>query len=370
MILVVGDIAVDVNAPLGVHPAVGEDCLSPQLSFQSGGMGLNVAMALARLGVSARLVSCVGEDWFGDFALEQATRERIDTTFVQRSPASMSGLFFIAISPDGQRTFFGSRGANAQLRVTGQLRACCQGVTALEISAYTLVSDTSCEFVHQVLTIAKEAGVRSVMDLGLGPSRQIPDRLISAIRTVDTIVANAAEAQALTAQLQPEAAFAALEQLGAREVILKLGAHGCLHRTAGQLCRVPPFDVRVVDTTGAGDAFTAGFMAARLWGWRAEECTLFANACGAAAATTLGAGERLPPASKIIELLNHPALAEAPGLAPVETPRFAPVEAPGFSPANSSTTRRGFSPGWETIRSQLSQRFASQLAVTSETRGA
>ena len=354
MVLVVGDIAVDVNAPLAVDPAVGEDCLSSQLSFQSGGMGLNVAMALARLGVSARLVSCVGDDWFGDFALEQAARERIDTTFVQRSPASMSGLFFIAISPDGQRTFFGSRGANAQLRVSGRLRPCCDGVTALEISAYTLVSAASCEFVHQVLTIAKEAGVWRVLDLGLGPSRQIPDRLIYAIRTVDTIIANAAEAQALTAQPQPEAAIAALEQLGAREVILKLGAHGCLHRTAGQLCRVPTFAVKVVDTTGAGDAFTAGFMAARLWGWTAEECALFANACGATAATTFGAGERLPPASKIIELLDQPA----------------PVEAPGLGPANSSTTSSGFSPAWETIRMQLSQRFASQLAVTTESRGA
>jgi len=353
MVLVVGDIAVDINAPLAVHPAVGEDCLSPQLSFQSGGMGLNVAMALARLGVPARLVSCVGKDWFGDFALEQAARQRIDTTFVQRSPASMSGLFFIAISPDGQRTFFGSRGANAQLRVTGQLRAYCDGVTAVEISAYTLVSDTSCEFIHQVLMIAKEAGVWTVMDLGLGPSRHIPDRLISAICNVDTIIANAAEAQALTAKPQPEAAIAALEQLGAREVVLKLGAHGCLHRTAGQLCRVPPFAVKVVDTTGAGDAFTAGFMAARLWGWTAQECALFANACGAAAATTLGAGERLPPASKIIELLDQPAA----------------VEAPGLSSANS-TTSPGFSLAWETIRKQLSQRFASQLAVTSESRGA
>jgi ribokinase len=305
MVLVLGDIAVDINAPLAVHPAVGEDCLSPQLSFQSGGMGLNVAIFLARLGVPARLVSCVGQDWFGDFALERAACEGIDTSFVQRSGAAMSGLFFIAISPDGQRTFFGSRGANAQLRVTEQTRPCCQGITAVEISAYTLVSETSCMFVEQVLGICKHIGASSVMDLGLGPSRQIPDRLMPVIRAVDTVVANAVEAQALTAQSSPEAAFAALEQLGAREVVLKVGARGCLLRSAGELCRVPPFNVKVVDTTGAGDAFTAGFTAARLWGWTPSESALFANACGGAAATTLGAGERLPATNTIVELLNR-----------------------------------------------------------------
>ena len=55
---------------------MGEDCLSPELSFQAGGMGLNVAIALARIGMPARLVSCVGQDWFGDFALGRASSTR------------------------------------------------------------------------------------------------------------------------------------------------------------------------------------------------------------------------------------------------------------------------------------------------------
>lgn len=68
--------------------------------------------------------------------------------------------------------------------------------------------------------------------------------------------------------------------------------------------RVPPFPVEVVDTTGAGDAFTAGLIAAREWRWPGRECALFANACGAAAATTMGAGERLPGSAAVERLIE------------------------------------------------------------------
>jgi ribokinase len=291
---------------------------------------LNVAIALARLSLPARLVSCVGHDWFGDFALARAAALGVDTALVQRSAAAMSGLFFIAISPDGQRTFFGSRGANAHLQVTGQLAACMNDVTTLEISAYTLIAETSSDFVHQLLMLARERGVRSAMDLGLGPSRQFPERLLPTIRDVDMVVANVSEAEALTRQTGAEAAFTALERLGAREVVLKRGAQGCLVRTQGKLCQAPAFPVKVVDTTGAGDGFTAGLVAARAWGWTTAEGALFANACGAAAATVLGAGERLPPMSKIVELLS----------------------------------RTTMDSNWEPIRAPLSERLRTQAAVT------
>ena len=304
MILVVGDINVDITAPLTAPPAEGEDCLSAGLSFQCGGVGLNAAMALARLGCPARLVSSVGNDWFADFALGRAAREGIDVSQVQRSPSAMTGLMFITISPDGQRTFFGSRGACAELRVTERLPSCLEGVTALEVAGYAFLTPSSSECADQLIAEAKARGVPVAVDVGTGPSREISEKIMQVARQVDTVFANATEAEALTGCAGPEQAFTALEQAGAREVVLKLGGEGCLVRDAGELCRVPPFPVEVVDTTGAGDAFTAGFMAARQWGWSGRECALFANACGAAATTTMGAGERLPTIAGIEELLE------------------------------------------------------------------
>jgi len=304
MILVVGDINVDITAPLAAPPAEGEDCLSPELSFQCGGVGLNVAMVLARLGCPTRLLNSVGNDWFADIVLARAAREKIDVSQVQRSPRAMTGLMFITISPNGQRTFFGSRGACGELRVTERLHAWLDGVTALAIAGYAFLTPSSSECAGQLIAKAKARGIWVAVDVGTGPSREIPERIMQAVRDVDTVFANAIEAEALTGQPSAEGAFAAIEQACAREVVLKLGGEGCLVRDNGKLCGVPPFRVEVVDTTGAGDAFTAGFLAARQWGWSLRECALFANACGAAATTTMGAGERLPGLTVIEELLE------------------------------------------------------------------
>jgi sugar/nucleoside kinase (ribokinase family) len=304
MILVVGDINLDITGPLAAPPVEGEDCLSPQLSFQSGGVGLNVALMLARLGSPARLLSAVGNDWFADFILGRAAREGIDIAQVQRSSQAMMGLMFITISPDGQRTFFGSRGACAELHVTEEFSSWLNGVAELEIAGYAFLTKSSAECADRLISEAKRRGLPVALDVGIGPSRGIPEKIMQVAREVDTVFANASEAEALTSQPIADGAFKALEQVGAREVMLKLGGEGSLIRDHGELCRVPPFPVEVVDTTGAGDAFTAGLIAARQWGWPGRECALFANACGAAAATTMGAGERLPGSAAVERLIE------------------------------------------------------------------
>jgi len=304
MILVIGDINLDITAPLAAPFAEGEDCLSPELSFQCGGVGLNAAMAFARLGCATHLVSSVGDDWFGDLVLDRAAREGIDVSQVQRSPRAMTGLMFITISPNGQRTFFGSRGACADLRVTDRLSSWLNGVTAMQIAGYAFLTQSSAECADRLIAEAKARSIPVALDVGIGPSREIPTKIMQVAAEVDTLLANVTEAEALTGQPTADASFAALEQAGAREVVLKLGAEGCLIRDHGDLCRVPAFAVQVVDTTGAGDAFTAGFLAAQQWGWPLRDAALFANACGAAATMTLGAGERLLEVSMIAGLLE------------------------------------------------------------------
>ena len=335
MVLVVGDISIDITAPLAADPAVGEDCLSPQLTLQCGGVGLNAAVVMQRLGAPARLVGCVGEDWFGRFAQEFAASEGIDTRFIQRSGAAMTGLFLIAISPDGQRTFFGSRGASAQLRMTDELRRTVEddGLSAVQIAGYALLSASSRECARQLIRRARERGLWTALDLGLGPSRQIPGTLMQMLGEVETVFANRDEAEALVGESNAEAALIALEQAGARQVVLKLGAEGALIRSRGKVCRVPAFAVKVVDTTGAGDAFTAGFAAGRTWNWTTEECALLANACGAAASSTMGAGQNLPDRSRIEQLLLAARLEE-----------------------------------WETTRAQVAERLKARLDAIAITR--
>ncbi len=310
MVLVVGDITVDLCAPIAALPAVGEDCLTPDLSLHCGGVGLNTAFGLARLGVPARLVSCVGRDPLADFVLQRAASAGIATTFVQRTEKATTGLFLTAISPNGQRTFIGSRGANAELRATENVCAALQDANVLLISAYVFLAQGSSDFADQLIDEAKRRGIWTLLDLGLAPCQQTAAKLRSVFAMIDTVMANLAEAEALTGQGDPDAVFSSLEQAGARDPIIKLGGEGCLIRDGARLCRVPPFTVSVMDTTGAGDAFNAGYIAGRMRGWAPAACALFANACGAAAATVVGAGENLPVAADVERLLKAASLPE------------------------------------------------------------
>ena len=303
MVLVVGDITVDISAPLPKPPLAGDDCLSSRLSLHCGGVGLNAAFALTRLGVPVRLISCVGQDAFGDFVLGRITAAGIDTRYVQPTESAMTGLFTIAISPDGQRTFIGGRGANEELRVTPELARSMEGIDFVQIAGYVFLAKSSSEFADAVIAQARRRSVPVLLDLGLAPCRERHEKLTDVFPLVDIVVANIAEADALTGVAEPRAAFAALQRVGAREVMLKTGGEGCLIRHNDQLLQVPGFEVAVVDTTGAGDAFNAGLIAGLRWGWPSEWCALFANACGAAAATIVGAGEELPGIAAIEKIM-------------------------------------------------------------------
>src|SRR5207245_3771272 len=100
-------------------------------------------------------------------------------------------------------------------------------------------------------------------------------------------------AAVLTGQRNASKSFLQFQRAGAKEIVMKLGKRGCLISDGGILREIPSFDVRAVDSTGAGDAFTAVFLQARLRGWSTLEAALAANAAGAAAACRVGAGATL-----------------------------------------------------------------------------
>jgi len=313
MIVVLGDINIDICAGLDAPPALGQDCLASRLEFHCGGVGANTAIALARLGAPVRLLGSTGRDWFSSFALQRLARAGVDVSRVQQTEHAMTGVMFIAIGPDGQRTIFGSRGANAEAGcVTSDgAGSLLDGATNFHLMGYSFLSAPVANLAKLLLGAARQRGICISMDVGSAPSRLVPEDILRAAAEVDVMFANAEEAAALTGQADPHQAWGALERAGTGDVILKLGPGGCLLRIDGELRRVPSFPARAVDTTGAGDAFTAGFLRARLQGWSKAECAVLANATGAAAAEVMGAGECMPHPQRVLEVLSNSSLAPA-----------------------------------------------------------
>ncbi len=303
-VLVFGDINVDVLARLGRDLRSGDDNLVPELHHHCGGVGANAALALARWGLPVRLLGCVGRDWFGQFALHCLEREHIDVSYVQHTDRALTGLFFIPIAPDGQRTIIGSRGANEEIVQRDDLWSCLDGVQALFLVGYDFLNEESRRVAEGLLREASRRGLRIALDVGVAPSQQIPKIILEVARSVDLLFVSLDEAMLLAGRRGEEDVQGTLDQLGAKENVVKLGADGCWIRDADRWCLVPAFGIAAVDTTGAGDAFAAAYLRARLCGWPAKEAALLANAAGAAAASVLGAGENMPGPEAVLQLLN------------------------------------------------------------------
>jgi ribokinase len=303
-ILVLGDINVDIMGRVKAWPQPGEDCLAQKLEIRCGGVGANCALGLAHWGATPRLVGCVGQDIFSEYVLKILRGNNVDTRSVQRTTAAMTGMFYINVTPDGERTFFGGRGANALLRLPHHNAALIKGTTAAHIAGHSFL-DLGPERTakHLIKAIHTRGGWVS-LDVGMEPSRAIPRKILQMSRSVDILLVSLDEAAALTGTRDPFRAHAALRKAGAREVVLKVGRRGCLIGESGRPLLVPSFSVRSVDSTGAGDAFVAAFLQARLRGWPTIEGAIAANAAGALAATTVGAGQNLPGQPEVAALLT------------------------------------------------------------------
>lgn len=303
-IVVLGDINVDVLGAVDRWPQPGDDCLATQLEMHLGGVAANCALALSRWGLQPRLVGCVGKDEFGNF-LRRALREHgLEVQWVQSTDAAMTGLFYINVTPDGQRTFFGSRGANMLVRKPPRPHVLFHRAAALHLVGYdflTPIMEATARYLYKSL---HERGAFVSLDIGPEPSRQIPRKILQLASQVDILFANGPESFSLTQERDPRNALRSLLNAGAKDVVVKLGKDGCLIFDEGTIKEVPSFAVNAVDSTGAGDAFVAAFLQARLRGWPHPEAALAANAAGAAAAKTMGAGENLPHLREIIRVLE------------------------------------------------------------------
>jgi len=300
----VGDAIVDLIAPIASLPSKGEEVWIRQLEKCAGGSAANVAVGVARLGLNSGFVGRVGDDPFGHFLIDEFKREGVDISQLQIDEKVGTGLMFIIVTPDGERTMHSFRGANVNLSADGIDMDYIKNVGALHVSGYTLLSETQRSAAMRILETAERAEVLVSFDVGVLTAIEAADRMRSVLRSIDLLFLNEFEAARLARVKDPEKAAERILKSGAKMVALKRGGKGCLILKRGEKIYSPAFRVRVVDTTGAGDAFAAGFIVGILEGWKLEKISRFANAVGALAVARIGARSALPTRREVEEFLT------------------------------------------------------------------
>lgn len=303
-VVTLGDINIDVIAHIPGYPQKGGEGLAEQGHIYCGGSAANTAIVLARFGVEVGIIGRVGEDVLALLALAALAEAGVDGRSIQRDPQITTGIMLVAVTPDGERTMFGCRGANVRTDPALLEEDYIVQAGLFHLSGYSLLASPQRDAALRALEVAQEAGLTVTADLGLEAVMRVTDRAKAILPKVDMLFPSQPEAEYLTGRRDIEGAIEALLDYGVGLVALKLGKRGCAVGSVEGMFTVPGFAVPTVDTTGAGDSFDAGLILGRLEGWGWRESALLADALGALTATVEGAGTSLAEREEVRAFLE------------------------------------------------------------------
>jgi len=259
--------------------------LATDMNLVLGGSSSIFAFNLARLGAKVGFVGVVGDDFFGTFVTERLRWAGVDVRAVKRLCRTKTGLT-IWCQKGRQRAGITYNGTIAMLRARDVSDRELRSARHLHVGAYFLL-----EKLHSgaaaLFRRAKKLGLTTSLDCNYDPAETWDSGIRQVLQFTDVFFPNEIEALRLTNCRNVEDAARKLAKLS-RIVVVKLGARGALVCTGGKLFRVPAVKTPVVDTTGAGDSFDAGFLASFLKGGSIEASARAGAAAGARAVSAVG----------------------------------------------------------------------------------
>jgi len=280
-VVVIGSVNLDLVATVDRLPAPGETVTGAELSRFPGGKGANQALAAQRLGADVKLVACVGDDAAAAEALALLREGGVELSDCQSIDDAPTGTALIAVAASGENHIVVAPGANRQL--------------VPELLNLPVADALICQLETPTETIARAADVfEGFFCVNLAPAMQVD---VSILQRADLVVVNESEAAWYGDSLSACTGM----------IATTFGAAGAvLSRRGEDIARTKPPRVEAVDTTAAGDTFTAALTVALVEGQEPEAALKFACAAGAAAATKRGAQPSLPTREEVNVLLERP----------------------------------------------------------------
>ncbi|TWU37344.1 ribokinase [Novipirellula artificiosorum] len=295
-ICVVGSANVDLTFRTPRLPKAGETLAGHSLHVGMGGKGANQAVAAARLGAEVALVACVGNDSFGADAIGHYQKEGIDTSFVRQDTSRPTGTAAIVVDDDAENCIVIVSGANAELTPADVRRA---SAVIQQADAVLCQLETPLDATLETFRLARAAGKLTI--LTPAPVVELPDELL---RLCDLCVPNRTEIEflvggALNRHEDAHAAAKSLISRGVKSVALTMGGSGAFIADATGTTHIPICKVDAVDTTGAGDAFTAALAVSLAEGLTLQDASRRASLVAALTVTRIGTQSSFPDRGEV-----------------------------------------------------------------------
>jgi ribokinase len=300
---VIGDINLDIiSFPLKNYPEREKQTMLPKIIVQLGGSSAIFASSCSRLALKTKFIGRLGFDFISEFLIKEIERIGVDSR-IKRIEGEEAGITISLTFKDMKRAMITFRGSNKNLskedfdfgEIEGEI---------LHVGGFNLL-DSLRKDVHEIFSHARKKGMKTSLDPNWDPKGWTKQRLVDLIKILkitDFFFPDYEEGKAITKLEEPRKIVRKLLDFGVKIVALKCGKDGCYVGNENEIFHVKGFKVKSIQTTGAGDAFDAGFIKGYLSGLSLKECARFANATGALYTTKFGMG-RFPKESEIKKLL-------------------------------------------------------------------
>ena len=308
-ILCFGDCNLDILIPIKELPVKGGCSFSSSVIINHGGGGGNVAVALHKLGFNITMISKLGKDIFGDFIKKYFEDMGINTKHLYFSDYS-TGLTVGLISPDGEKRWIAVRGDAADLHIKEKEINEIELLNFLYISGVVIAEGK--ESKETAIKLAERV-FKSGGKVFLDPNLRLPEWKISKeiknafehiFKYINVFIPNQKELQLLGEDEDMKKSASNILQKGVQGIWVKKGNQGCSYFTKEKHFQLPAHEIKVIDTSGAGDAFDSAIIYGTLSGFRPEKCGEFAISFAETTVQKIGTTKALPNSIEINKLIN------------------------------------------------------------------
>ena len=260
------------------------------IKITTGGCTLNTSIVLAQLGLNVAIIGKIGNDFQGDFLIKKMKDYKIDTKGVKISSKINTTSVLVLISKSGERSFLSVKGGGENLSLKDINWEIIKRTNIVHISG---VMKLFCLDINYLLKKLKKMNKIISMDVDWDPSGKWLGNIESYLKYIDIFMPSYEEAKLISSENKPKNQAKFFHNYGIKTVVIKLGEKGCFLSDDKISYYIDSFKVKVIDTTGAGDAFCAGFLFGYINKKGLEECCILGNACGALTVSKIGANPEI-----------------------------------------------------------------------------
>jgi len=290
--------------PVDKFPERGKLELVSNTRVFTGGCATNTSIALAKLGQEVEVLGKVGDDILGQYVIDELKKNRVGTEGIMVTGDRETSTTIVLVDREGERTFIHNTGANGELTLSDIDFALFSSASLVHIAGFFLLPGFDGGDCQEFLRRVKVMGITTTLDTAWDAEGRWLELLEGSLPYIDYFLPSYGEAVMLSGEEEPREIAAFFLERGVGTVGLKMGEKGCFIKNKEEEIFCPPYPVEVVDTTGAGDSWVAGFLTGLSKGWPLEKVGKFANAVGASCVRSMGASSGIRGFEETVNLMQ------------------------------------------------------------------